>query len=109
MHDPGGNRDGVSTVIPRTSPQVGRSDMRRHATVLGFGLAGIAGFAAFVAWAFYATSKMGNGWRDLAPVWPYVLGGVVATALLSGVLMWLAFYSDNHGYDDGVDLQDGPH
>jgi hypothetical protein len=39
----------------------------------------------------------------LEPIWPYVVGGVVITGGLAGVLMWLAFYSANHGYDDRID------
>jgi hypothetical protein len=80
--------------------------MRRHLLVLGLSFLGLAGFAVFAGWAFYATSKMGSGWGDLRPIWPYVLGGVVITAALAGFLMWLAFYSANHGYDDRPDGDD---
>jgi hypothetical protein len=71
-------------------------------------------FGAFAAWATMAVGKMGTGWSGLLPIWPFVVGGVVVTAMLAGVLMWLAFYSANHGYDDGVDNHDpeprfGPH
>ena len=30
------------------------------------------------------------------------------TAILAGFLMWLAFYSANHGYDDRIDPDDLP-
>ena len=42
--------------------------------------------------------------RGLVPL--YVVGGVVVTAALAGFLMWLAFYSANHGYDDRIDQDD---
>ena len=80
--------------------------VRKPPIVLGLSLAGVAAFGLFAAWAFYATGKLGGGWSDLAPVWPFVLGGVAATALLAGALMWLAFFSADHGYDDGPDRED---
>ena len=80
--------------------------MRKHALVIGLSFLGLAGFAVFTGWAFYATSKMGSGWSDLGPIWPYVVGGVLVTAALAGFLMWLAFYSANHGYDDRIDPDD---
>ena len=86
----------------------GWSYMRRHAIVLGLSFVALAGFALFAGWAFFATKNMGTGWRDLAPIWPYVAGGVAATAILAGFLMWLAFYSANHGYDDRIDTDDLP-
>jgi 4-hydroxybenzoate polyprenyltransferase len=81
--------------------------MSRHAIVLGFSLAGLAGVGLFFGWAFFAAGRIGNGWRDLAPIWPFVLGGVVVTAMLAGSLMWLAFYSSNQGYDDRIDPHNG--
>ncbi|MGZ3376576.1 MAG: hypothetical protein ACXU8S_08255 [Phenylobacterium sp.] len=82
--------------------------MRRHFVVYGLAFAGLAAFALFCGWAFYAASKIGDGWRGLLPIWPYVIGGVVVTAALAGFLMWLAFYSANHGYDDRVGDDDQP-
>jgi hypothetical protein len=80
--------------------------MRGHAIVMGLSFLGLAGFALFTGWAFYATKDLGKGWRDLLPIWPYVVGGVAATAILAGFFMWLAFYSANHGYDDRIDPDD---
>jgi hypothetical protein len=76
------------------------SGLRRHAVLLVLTFLGLAGFAAFVVWAFLATAHTGGGWASLLPIWPYVLGGVIVTGALTGVLMWLAFYSSRHGYDD---------
>jgi hypothetical protein len=80
--------------------------MRKHAVLFILTFLGLAGFAAFTAWAVFATAKMGGGWKSLLPIWPYVVGGVAATGALAGVLMWLAFYSANQGYDDRVENHD---
>jgi Zn-dependent protease with chaperone function len=77
--------------------------MDKHAAVLGLAFAGLAAFALFAGWAVFAASHVGGGWTSLGPIWPYVVGGVVVVAVLAGFLMWLAFYSANHGYDDRVD------
>lgn len=74
--------------------------MRKHAGLLIVTFLGLTGFAAFVVWAFMSTSSTGGGWQSLLPIWPYVLGGVIATGALTGGLMWLAFYSSRKGYDD---------
>ena len=81
--------------------------MRKHAVVLGLAFAGLAAFAVFTGWAFYRASELGGGWRSLGPIWPYVAGGALIVAALAGFLMWLAFYSARHGYDERVD-RDGP-
>jgi hypothetical protein len=79
--------------------------MRKHATVLGLTFLALAVFAVFAGWAFFAGSRVGGGWRSLGPIWPYVAGGCVIVAALAGVLVWLAFYSANHGYDDRIDSE----
>lgn len=81
--------------------------MGKHVVVLGLAFLGLAAFAVFAGWAFFAGSQMGGGWASLGPIWPYVVGGLVVVGALTGFLMWLAFYSANHGYDDRVD-NDGP-
>ena len=80
--------------------------MRRNAVFLIATFIGLAVFAAFAAWAFMVTSKLDGGWQSLLPIWPYVLGGLITVAALTGGLMWLAFYSANHGYDDRIDPDD---
>jgi hypothetical protein len=79
--------------------------MRKNAVFLGLTFAGLAGFAAFAVWALVQGSRMSGGWRSLAPIWPFVALGLLLVGLLTGVLMWLAFYSANHGYDDGADAE----
>jgi len=81
--------------------------MRKHAQILGLTFVALAAFAVFAGWAFFASSQLGGGWRSLGPIWPYVLGGCVVVAALAGFLMWLAFYSASHGFDDRID-PDGP-
>ena len=74
--------------------------MGRHAAILGAAFVALAAFALFLGWAFFQASVRGDGWRSLGPIWPYVLGGVLAVGALTGFFMWLAFYSARHGYDD---------
>lgn len=74
--------------------------MRKHAVVIGLWFLGLSAFAVFAGWAFFRASELGGGWRSLGPIWPYVVGGVLVTGALAGFLMWLAFYSARHGWDD---------
>ena len=78
--------------------------MRRNAVFLILTFVGLAAFAAFAVWAFYVTQKIDGGWASLAPIWGVILAGLVVVGGLAGGLMWLAFYSANHGYDDRKDL-----
>jgi hypothetical protein len=78
--------------------------MRKHAVVVGIAFLFLAAFAVFAGWAFFQGSQVGGGLRVLGPIWPYVVGGLLIVGGLAGFLMWLAFYSANHGYDDSVDL-----
>lgn len=74
--------------------------MRRNAPVLIVTALGLAAFAVFAAWAFREAGDMGQGWSGLTHIWPYVAGGVIVVAALTGGLMWLAFFSARRGYDD---------
>ena len=47
--------------------------------------------------------------RSLGPIWPYVVGGCAIVGILAGFLMWLAFYSANHGYDEPYDPDEFDH
>jgi cation transporter-like permease len=69
-------------------------------------LAGFAAMAAFGVWAFHAGEAFGNGWGELRPIMPFVIGGLIVVGALTGVLMWLAFYSSRRGYDDPFDLDE---
>jgi hypothetical protein len=74
--------------------------MRNPIVVVGLGLLVLAGFSLFAGWAFFATQGLADGWRGLAPIWPYVAATVVVVAAMTAFFMWLAFYSANHRYDD---------
>ena len=80
--------------------------MRNPILGVGLGILFLAGFSLFAGWAFFATQHMGQGWSDLAPIWPYVAGAVVVVGGLTAFFMWLAFYSANHRYDERVGRDD---
>ena len=77
--------------------------MKNRFLFLSFGLAVLL----FAGWAIYSGSKAG-GWGGLVAIWPIVLVGVLAVGALTGALMWLAFYSADHGYDDPPGSSDPP-
>lgn len=70
--------------------------MRKH-TSLGLLIACYAALAGFAAWAFYSGSKVGSAWTSLVHAWPYLLAGVLTVAAVTGVFVWLAFYSERRG------------
>ena len=80
--------------------------MRNPIVVVGLGIVALAGFSLFAGWAFFATQHMGEGWGDLAPIWPYVAGAAAIVAALTAFFMWLAFYSANHRYDERAGRDD---
>lgn len=77
--------------------------MRKHAIILGLSFVALAAFAVFAGWAFFAGTRLAGGWRSLGPIWPYIVAACVIVAALWVFLLWLAFYSANHGYDDRID------
>ena len=64
----------------------------------------LALLAALIGWGYYVSSWLGGGWEWLTAILPYVIVGLIAVGGLTGVLMWLAFYSARHGYDDPYDV-----
>ena len=80
--------------------------MRNPIVVVGLGIVGLAAFSLFAGWAFFATQHMGQGWRDLTPIWPYVAGATIVVGGLTAFFMWLAFYSANHRYDERIGRDD---
>ena len=77
--------------------------MKRLLPLLGV-LAALAVVSALLGWGYYASSRLGGGWDWLAPILPYVIVGLIAVGGLTGALMWLAFYSSRHGYDEPYDV-----
>lgn len=63
-------------------------------------LAGLALLGVVLVWLLLLTDAFGG----LGPVLPWMIGGVLATAALTGVLMWLAFFSSRRGYDEPYDV-----
>ena len=57
----------------------------------------LAGWGAWASWRLAGDAPMSvHGWIAMAVA-------AVFTALLTGGLMWLAFYSSRRGYDDDQD------
>ncbi len=76
--------------------------MKRAAPWIITGL-GLAVMAALMGWALYASETLSGGWEELRPVAPIIVVGVLVVGGLTGGLIWLAFYSDRHGYDKPFD------
>jgi hypothetical protein len=77
----------------------------RKRTSLWLLVACYAALAAFAAWAFYRGSGTGDGWTSLLQAWPYLLAGVLTVAAVTGLFVWLAFYSERRGYDERTGLR----
>ncbi len=73
--------------------------MPKPVLVVGLTFAGLALFALLCGWMVFQASRVGDGWGGLGPILPYVIGGLLGVGVLTGVLIWLAFYSARHGYD----------
>jgi cation transporter-like permease len=72
--------------------------MRRPAILLiALGLMAVAGF---FAWAFWATRGDWTGGSRAILI--AMIAGAVGVGALTGVLMWLAFYSSRAGYDENL-------
>jgi hypothetical protein len=72
--------------------------MRKHGP-LGLLVLFYGAFAGFAAWAFYKGASIGRGWESLSQAWPYLLAEALTVAAVTAVLVWVAFYSERHGYD----------
>jgi hypothetical protein len=79
--------------------------MGKHLAVLGMGFLILAVVAAGAGWFLFgaAATPTPSGW-SMGPVWLYVAGALFIIGGLAGFLMWLAFYSADHGYDDRPDI-----
>lgn len=79
--------------------------MKRRTILVGsLALVAVAGVCAYAAWAISAAAKLGEGWAGLDTAWPFLLAGVVTVGLAIAGFLRLAFFSDSHGYDDRVDM-----
>ncbi|HLZ85117.1 MAG TPA: hypothetical protein VKQ54_16245 [Caulobacteraceae bacterium] len=77
--------------------------MKRPLVILA--VAGLLAVFAFFGWAFYAT--WGTDWTGGSKAITVALvAGAIAVGGLTGVLMWLAFYSNRKGYDDPPTIEE---
>lgn len=81
--------------------------MRRWA-VIALIAPGLATVLAFGAWAVFATRAMGPWTGGSTLLLETIIGAAVFTGGLTGVLMWLAFYSSRKGYDEPFRPDDNP-
>ena len=78
--------------------------MKHVPTLIGVLLA-LAVTTALAFWAYAVSARLGGeGWDWLTPILPFVIVGLLAVGGLTGVLMWLAFYSARRGYDAPYDV-----
>lgn len=75
------------------------------AIFMGGGLAILFGF---MGWAFYSTRAMGLGGPGSGAIVVMIVAGVLGVGCLTGVLMWLAFYSSRKGYDESPKFETKP-
>lgn len=79
--------------------------MKKRSILVGsLALVAVAAVCAYAAWAVAAASKLGAGWAGLDTAWPFLLAGVVTVGLAIAGFLRLAFFSQSHGYDDRVDM-----
>jgi cation transporter-like permease len=66
---------------------------------VGLALFGVLVVFGFFGWALYASGGLAwtGGSKAIAIA---LVAGALGVGALTGVLMWLAFYSDRKGYDD---------
>ncbi|MDB5480527.1 MAG: hypothetical protein JWO83_1580 [Caulobacteraceae bacterium] len=68
-------------------------------------VAGLLAVFGFFGWAFYTTRGVAwtGGSKAIAVA---LVAGAVAVGALTGLLMWLAFYSSRKGYDEPPTFDD---
>ena len=70
----------------------------------GLVILAIVAVSAWIVWAIVEASRLGEGWKGLDTAWPYLFAGVVTVGLAIAGFLRLAFFSDSHGYDDRIDI-----
>jgi hypothetical protein len=64
----------------------------------------VAALAAAACWLVEESALFSeDSVASLRPIWPFVVGGLLAVGALTAVLMSLAFYSSRRGYDEPAD------
>ncbi len=69
-------------------------------TTLKLSIAGLSLLVALSGYGVFLAFKIGGFSKITVHGWTALSIAVVATAVLTGGLIWLAFYSATHGYDD---------
>jgi hypothetical protein len=78
----------------------------KWSTVIFLG-GGLVIMFGFMGWAFYSTRSIGFG-PGTGAITVMIVASVLGTGLLTGVLMWLAFYSSRKGYDESPKFETKP-
>jgi cation transporter-like permease len=68
--------------------------------VIALTVVGIAALVLFAAFAIVMTQGMGSWTGGSKVLLGMMIAGTLLTGGLTGVLMWLAFYSSRKGYDE---------
>ena len=76
--------------------------------VIALVVVGIVAFISFAAWTVIATKAMGSWTGGSSVLLGMIIAGALFTGGLTGVLMWLAFYSSRKGYDEPFQLGEPP-
>lgn len=61
---------------------------------------GLAALFGWLGWALWVSDPLGELARGSPFAQTVLIAGVVVSALLGGVLMWIAFRSSRRGFDD---------
>jgi cation transporter-like permease len=68
--------------------------------IVSLAVAALVAVVGFGAWAILATQSIGSWTGGSWVILAMIVAAAVFTGGLTGVLMWLAFYSDRKGYDE---------
>lgn len=69
---------------------------------------GLALLLGFMGWSLWSTRGIGFGGAGSTAIMVIIAGGVLCTGLLTGVFMWLAFYSSRKGFDENPKFDNPP-
>jgi cation transporter-like permease len=87
------------TTLARRCPVASMRTVMKRLFVVVVIVLGLAVIFGFFGWAFYVTR--GSDWTGgSTAITVAMIAGTIAVGALTGVLMWLAFYSSRRGYDD---------
>ncbi|HEY1447255.1 MAG TPA: hypothetical protein VGF33_01840 [Caulobacteraceae bacterium] len=76
--------------------------------VIALLVVGLLAVVVFGVWVVVATQSMGSWTGGSSAILAAIIAAAVFTGGLTGVLMWLAFYSSRKGYDEPFRLGETP-